>query len=110
MIDIKRPLETSNYLLSKNKYLIISFALGFLIAFLWFSQEKSRQEVCKNEIDQLTLLNEQLTQTRKTHLTEKNTILESCQKAEREICVTKVERYKTACMQLKCEICERRGQ
>jgi len=89
---------------------IVAFFLGFLLAYTIFPQEKDKNEICKNEIAQVKLLTMQLDALRQEYAQEKIKILKECTLNERNECLIKIDKYKAVCEQLRCEICNQRGE
>ena len=88
---------------------IAAFFLGFFLSYTIFPQEKNKDEICKNEIAQIKLLTMQLDALRQEYAKEKIKILKECTLNERNECLIKIDKYKAVCEQLRCEICNQRG-
>jgi hypothetical protein len=92
------------------KFLFLSIALVFVLggAFGWVlsPKPKPKELVCKREIEQIQILSLQLKEMRKKHLDEIKKFQEKCALEQGKLCSEKMLRYRSACLELKCEICK----
>jgi len=61
--------------------------------------------MCKNELNQIEILNAQLTDLRNRRLADISEVQKKCIATQDELCATKIKKYREACLSLKCEVC-----
>lgn len=86
---------------------IVCFILGLLFMLLFFPEKQIKEQVCKDEIEQMKVLSKQLAEQRAAFLTKKAEIITDTQLKSRDECLKKIDAYKALCETLRCQICEK---
>ncbi len=80
--------------------------LGSICGYQLSPKPIAKSIMCKNEEDQINILNQQLTDLRTERLDDVTRVQSECMTTQDEICAGKIMKYRTACLSLKCEICK----
>jgi hypothetical protein len=84
----------------------ITLTLGATLGYTLSPKPKQRALMCKLEIDQVNLLNQQIEDLRKSSIEDKARVHNECLEQQQESCATKITKYRSACLELKCAICQ----
>lgn len=96
-------LQDLKFLLSS---IVAVFILGGTFGWVLSPKPKPKELVCKREIEQIQILSFQLREMRKKHLDEIKKFQQKCVSEQDKLCSDKMIRYRSACLELKCEICK----
>lgn len=83
------------------------FFFGMLFGYLLAPAQQPKEVVCAKEINQVSILSSQIKSLRQKHLQEYESFQKDCITKQNELCSEKMLRYRAACLELKCEICEK---
>lgn len=82
------------------------FGLGSICGYQLSPKPIAKSIMCKNEDDQIKILNKQLADLRAERLDDVTRVQNECMTAQDKICAQKIMKYRAACLSLKCEVCK----
>ena len=100
IIQAHASLKSLLYILSLT--ILTGVFLGYTIA----PKQQPKELFCKKEIAQVEILNTQILELRKVSVDDKLRVRTECEHEQKLACAKKIERYRSACLELKCQICK----
>ena len=105
-MNIQALLDNLTDLRIAGTILFVFFLTGIFFGYNFAPKPLAKALICKNEIEQLNILNSQMESLRLEHLNDIARIQKESVKLQEKLCTDKIKKYRQACLSLKCEICE----
>ena len=105
---IEPHLNSRNIVIFVGSILFVTLNLYF--GYCLAPEQPPKSIICNNEIEQVDILNEQVGELRKESLENKVRVHKECMEEQQLQCKSKIDRYRNACLELKCEVCKARNK
>ena len=103
-MNIQALLNSLTDLRIAGTILFVFFLTGIFFGYSFAPKPLAKAILCKNEIEQLNILNTQMEALRLEHLNDIARIQKESISSQEKLCAGKIKKYRQACLSLKCEV------